>query len=129
MSEPTIRMTRADERVLVEDPPVPGVRREMALAEAGHWAGLVTTDPGRDTGWHHHGDYDTFVYLVSGRARIEFGRGGRQALEGGAGGFAFVPKGVIHREINPGDRPNEAVVIRVGTGVPVVPVDGPEPGP
>jgi uncharacterized RmlC-like cupin family protein len=37
-----------------------------------------------------------------------------------------IPKGVIHRESNPGDEESVAVVVRLGAGVPVVNVDRPE---
>lgn len=52
---------------------------------------------------------------------------GREAVEGGPGTFAHIPKGAVHREINPGAGDNAVVLVRIGDGVPVVPVDGPEP--
>jgi uncharacterized RmlC-like cupin family protein len=122
---PTIHGVPPDARV-VEGPATPGMVRERAFAADGYWVGVVKTGAGMVSGWHHHGAYDTFVYLVSGRARVEFGPGGTEVREAMAGGFAHIPKGVIHRESNPGDEESVAVVVRLGTGVPVVNVDRPE---
>ena len=57
------------------------------------WAGLVRTAPGMASGWHHHGDYETAIYVVSGRLRMEFGPGGQQVEEAEAGDFLYVPRG------------------------------------
>jgi uncharacterized RmlC-like cupin family protein len=123
--QPTIRGVPPNARV-VEEPATRGMVRERAFASEGYWVGVVKTAPGMVSGWHHHGDYDTFVYLVSGRARVEFGSGGTEVREGMGGGFAHIPKGVIHRESNPSDEESVAVVVRLGTGVPVVNVNRPE---
>ena len=39
----------------------------------------------------------------------------------------LIPKGLVHREGNPGGESSYLVVVRVGTGEPVFNVDGPEP--
>ncbi len=36
--------------------------------------GSVTTEPGMRSGWHHHGDYESHIYVVSGGLRMESGR-------------------------------------------------------
>ena len=46
-------------------------------------------------------------------------------VPGGPGDFVLIPKGVVHREGNPGTKPNEAIVFRVGEGEVLVNVDGP----
>jgi hypothetical protein len=51
--------------------------------------------------------------------------GGTESVEGGPGDFLLIPKGVVHREGNPGTEPNEAIVFRVGEGEILVNVDGP----
>lgn len=109
-------------------PATPGVVREEAIAVEGMWGGLARTEAGMTSGWHHHGDYDTAIYILSGSLRMESGPGGTDMLEARAGDFVFVPKGVIHREANPGDTESHVVVVRAGSGPPVVNVDGPEPG-
>lgn len=91
----------------------------------GLWAGLVRTDPGAVSGWHHHGDYETSIYVACGRVRIESGPGGCAAVEAGPGDFLHVPPGAVHRESNPGDVESAIVVVRAGRGVPTINVDGP----
>lgn len=108
-------------------PPTPGVVREEAIAVEGLWGGIARTEAGMTSAWHHHGDYDTTVFVVSGVMRMESGPGGTAAVEAGPGDFVFVPKGAIHRESNPGDTESQVVVVRAGTGPPVTNVDGPAP--
>jgi uncharacterized RmlC-like cupin family protein len=36
-----------------------GVLREQAFSTEDVWVGLVTTEPGEMSAWHHHGDHDT----------------------------------------------------------------------
>ncbi len=109
----------------VEGDPTPGMIREQAVSLEGMWAGLVRTDAHMISGWHHHGDYDTSVYVVSGALRMESGPGGGVAVEAGPGDFVHVPKGAIHREGNPGDTESQLIVVRAGHGPPVINVDGP----
>ena len=91
----------------------------------GLWAGLVRTAAHMTSGWHHHADYETSIYVVSGRLRMESGSGGTEVVEARAGDFLRVPKGAIHRESNPGDEESHIVVVRAGSGPAVVNVDGP----
>jgi hypothetical protein len=79
------------------------------------------------SGWHHHGDHDTCVYVVAGTVRLEFGPGGGQAVDAGPGDFLHIPRHVVHREVNPGSATSQEVVTRSGTGPPTVNVDGPAP--
>src|SRR5215211_5192188 len=79
-------------------------------------------------GWHvhpGHDTHDTYVFQTEGRLRLEFGPGGTQSVEGGPGDFVLIPKGVVHREGNPGTEPNEAIVFRVGEGEVLVNLDSP----
>lgn len=99
--------------------------REQAILVDGLWAGLVTTEPGMASGWHHHGDYETSIYVVSGRLRMESGRGGRDVVEAASGDFLHVAAGAVHRESNPGGTESQIVVVRAGHGVPTVNVEGP----
>ena len=78
------------------------------------------------SGWHHHGDFETFFYCIAGRVRVEHGPGGTQSVEAGPDDFGRIAKGVVHRESNPADEESVAVVFRVGGGVPVVNVAGPD---
>jgi len=120
-----VTRTRADERQVGD--PTPGIVREQAIAVAGMWAGFVRNEPRMASGWHHHGDNDTALYVVNGAIRIEFGPGGRDAVEARAGDFLHVPKYVIHREANPRDEESHVIVVRAGDGPPTVNVNGPAP--
>lgn len=108
--------------------PTPGMVREEAIAVEGLWSGLVTTESGMTSGWHHHGTHQTSIYVASGRLRMEFGAGGAEVVEAVAGDFVHVPPGAIHREANPSDGPSHLVVTRAGAGPVTVNVDGPAPG-
>ena len=108
--------------------PTPGIVREQAVAVEGMWSGLARTEAGTTSGWHHHGDYDTSIYVASGSLRLECGPGGDVVVDAGPGDFVFVPKGAVHREGNPGTDESHLVVTRAGAGPPVINVDGPAPG-
>ena len=107
--------------------PTPGMSRQVALHTETMWSGTVDTDAGAVSGWHHHGDHDTTLYVVSGRMRLESGPGGEVVVEAGPGDFLRVPAGAVHRESNPGDGASRAVIVRCGSGTPTVNVDGPAP--
>jgi len=89
------------------------------------WAGTVLTDPAAFSGWHHHGEYDTYVYVISGRVSVESGPQGRDRVDAGADDFLYIPRGTVHREGNPDELPAHAVVVRVGSGQQVFNVEGP----
>ena len=106
----------------------PGMVRRQAVATPGMWAGLVETEPGGVSGWHHHGEYESTIHVVAGGMRMESGPGGRDVLEAAPGDFIYVPPHVVHREGNPTGQPGVAVVFRAGRGDPVFNVEGPDPG-
>jgi uncharacterized RmlC-like cupin family protein len=123
----SVRRVRPGDRSTLDPKQTPGMHREQAAVGDGSWAGVVRTEPGMVSGWHHHGDYESYIYMVKGTFRMEFGPGGRDAFEAGPDDYIVVPRGAIHRESNPGTEPSFAAVIRVGTGDPVFNVDDPEP--
>ena len=98
----------------------PGMSRAAAitLASAGAqklWAGTVVVEPDAKTGAHHHGEVETVLYIVRGRARFRWGNALEFVEEAGPGDFIFVPPWVPHQEINAlRDQPCEAVVVRSG---------------
>lgn len=102
-----------------------GMTREEAFQTDTTWAGVAHTAPGALSGWHHHGDHESVIYVVSGRIRIECGPGGATVLDGGPGDFLLIPAREVHREGNPTDAKSEIVVVRAGQGEVVVNVDGP----
>lgn len=107
--------------------PTPGMAREAAVVAGPLWSGLVHTDPGAVSGWHHHGEHQTSLYLVRGRMRLEFGPGGAGVAEAGPGDFLHVPPHAVHRERNPTLERSTAVIARAGYGQVTVNVDGPDP--
>ena len=110
------------------DQVTPGMDRRAAFAGQGVWVGTVRTEPGVVTGWHHHGGYDTYIYVTAGEFRLEWGPGGRRGEEGGPGTFFFIPGGEIHREASASADGVEALLFRVGSGEVVINTDGPAPG-
>jgi uncharacterized RmlC-like cupin family protein len=118
-----VSLVRPEQRV--EGAPTPGMVREEAVSVEGMWAGLVRTDVQMISGWHHHGEYDTSIYVVSGTLRMESGPNGESIVEAGPGDFLYVPKGAIHRESNTGDNESQLVVVRAGYGPHVINVEAP----
>jgi uncharacterized RmlC-like cupin family protein len=110
----------------IEGDYTPGMVREQAVATPGMWAGLVRTEAEMTSGWHHHGDYETSIYVLSGSLRMESGPRGSELVEAGAGDFVYVPKRAVHRESNPSAEESRLIVVRAGTGEPVFNVGGPE---
>lgn len=119
-----VRLIRAEERRPGHS--TPGMIREEAFATEGVWAGLVRTDPGMVSGWHHHGEHDTAIYVLSGLFVMESGPNGSHAVEARPGDFLHVPRRAVHRESNPSDQQCAAVIVRAGTGEVVVNVHGPD---
>jgi uncharacterized RmlC-like cupin family protein len=103
----------------------PGVVRETAFETGRATLMRVRAEPRAASGWHHHGARDVLGYIVRGRARFEFGAGGRGSVEVEEGGFFRVPAGLVHRDVNPLDEPQEIVLAMVGDGPLVVNLDGP----
>jgi len=89
------------------------------------WMGLATTPGGTMSAWHHHGDCETGIYVVSGRARFSWGPGGTASAEVGPGDFLAVRPHAVHREEALGDAPVVMVVARGCTGTLSIDVDGP----
>lgn len=106
----------------------PGVERELAVETARATWMRARAEPNAASGWHHHGDREVLGYVVRGRARFDFGPGGRESTEIETGGFFHVPAGLVHRDVNPLDEPQEIVLAVVGDGPLVVNLDGPAPG-
>jgi uncharacterized RmlC-like cupin family protein len=100
--------------------------RQQAFGTDELWAGLVRTEAGMVSGWHHHGEYETVIYVLTGALHMEFGPGGSNTVEACPGDFVYVPKGVVHRESNPATAPADLVGVRAGRGESTINVEGPE---
>jgi quercetin dioxygenase-like cupin family protein len=103
----------------------PGVLREVAFDIGRATLMRARAEAGAVSGWHHHGDRDVLGYVVRGGARFEFGPDGQESTDVEEGGFFHVPAGLIHRDVNPLDEPQEIVLAVVGEGPLVVNLDGP----
>jgi uncharacterized RmlC-like cupin family protein len=120
-----VRATELDSNT----PQSPGMARAAAItnARAGAtklWAGTVVVEPDAKTGPHHHGELETVLYVVRGRARFRWGEKLEFSGEAGPGDFIYVPPYVPHQEINAlPDMPCEAVVVRSGQDPVVVNLD------
>jgi uncharacterized RmlC-like cupin family protein len=116
-------------------PQTPGMTRAAAITHARTgagklWAGTVVVQPNAKTGPHHHGELETVLYIVRGKARMRWGERLEFSGEAGPGDFIYVPPYVPHQEINAlPDEPCEAVVVRSGQDPIVVNLDleSPEP--
>jgi uncharacterized RmlC-like cupin family protein len=116
-------------------PQTPGMTRAAAITHARTgatklWAGTVVVQPHAKTGPHHHGQLETVIYVVRGRARMRWGDRLEFCDEADPGDFIYVPPYVPHQEINArADIPCEAVVVRSGQDPVVVNLDieSPEP--
>ena len=104
----------------------PGLLREVAFETDRAILMHVHADGGVTSGWHHHGDREVLGHVLRGRARFEFGPGGGEHTDVPEGGFFHIPRGIVHRDVNPSDEPQEMVISFVGTGPLVVNVDGPD---
>jgi uncharacterized RmlC-like cupin family protein len=107
----------------------PGMNRATAInnARAGAekiWAGTVTIHANAKTGAHHHGDLESIIYVVKGKARMRWGEALEFTAEAGPGDFIFIPPYVPHQEINASrDETLECVLVRSGQDPVVVNLD------
>ena len=115
----------------------PGMNRAAAInfARVGAqklWAGTVKIDANAKTGAHHHGQLESVIYVVKGRARMRRGEHLEFVAEAGPGDFIFIPPYVPHQEINAStDEPLECVLVRsdneaVVVNLDIEPVEKPE---
>lgn len=114
-------------------PQTPDMTRAAAIthAKAGAatlWAGTMVVQPDAKTGPHHHGELETVIYVVRGRARLRWGNKLEFVDEAGPGDFVYVPPYLPHQELNAcKDQPVEAVIVRSGQDPIVVNLDIPSP--
>jgi uncharacterized RmlC-like cupin family protein len=101
-------------------PQTPGMDRAAAITNARTganklWAGTVTIHANAKTGAHHHGELESVIYVVSGRARMRWGEQLEYVADAGPGDFIYVPPFVPHQEINANsEEPLSCVIVRSG---------------
>ena len=118
-------------------PQSPGMDRKAAInfARVGAqkiWAGTVSIHPNAKTGAHHHGELESVIYVVRGKARMRWGERLEFTAEAGPGDFIYVPPFVPHQEINASQNEtlecvlvrsdNEAIVVNLD----IEPIEKPE---
>ncbi len=107
----------------------PGMDRKAAInyARVGAqkiWAGTVSIQPDAKTGAHHHGELESVIYVVRGKARMRWGERLEFTAEAGPGDFIYVPPFVPHQEINASpSEPLECVLVRSDNEAVVVNLD------
>ena len=112
-----VRIVRSGE-LDANTPQTPGMTRAAAInhAKAGAeklWAGAVNIQPDAKTGAHHHGELESVIYVLKGRARMRWGDNLEYIAEADAGDFIYVPPFVPHQEINADpDQPLECILVR-----------------
>lgn len=115
----------------INTPQTPGMTRAAAITHARCgasklWAGTVTIQPDAKTGAHHHGELESVIYVISGKARMRWGERLEFVAEAGPGDFIYVPPFVPHQEINASpDEPLSCVLVRSGQEPVVVNLDIP----
>src|SRR5437762_12776121 len=98
----SIRIIRAGE-LDHNTPQTPGMTRAAAITHARTgaeklWAGTVVVEPNARTGPHHHGELETVLYIIRGRARFRWGARLEFVGEAGPGDYGYVPPFVRHPE-------------------------------
>jgi uncharacterized RmlC-like cupin family protein len=110
-------------------PQSPGMDRKAAInfARVGArklWAGTVSIKPNAKTRAHHHGESESVIYVVRGKARMRWGERLEFTAEAGPGDFIYVPPFVPHQEINASQNaPLECVLVRSDNEAIVVNLD------
>jgi uncharacterized RmlC-like cupin family protein len=102
-----------------------GSAGEEAFADPGGWVGYIALAPGAASGWHHHGEWDSYACVQRGRLRWEYGPDGGEAIEVGPGDTGYMPAGRVHRDVSAGDEPLEMILFRAGSGPLTINVNGP----
>ena len=122
----------SEDRLDDNTPQTKGMKRYAAVAKKSVgaekiWAGKVNIEPGAKTGAHHHGDLESVIYILSGKAKMRWGEKLEFEKYAHPGDFIFVPPFVPHQEINAlSDEPLNCVLFRSGQDPIVVNLDIPE---
>jgi uncharacterized RmlC-like cupin family protein len=131
-----VKIIRADQ-LDSNTPQTPGMDRAAAITNARTganklWAGTVTIHANAKTGAHHHGELESVIYVISGRARMRWGEQLEYVADAGPGDFIYVPPFVPHQEINANsEEPLSCVIVRSGqepvvVNLEIAPADSPQ---
>lgn len=117
MSSNEIRVVRPEDRD-TSTAQTPGMHRAegagaKTVGAEKLWVGHVSVDSGVRSGPHHHGELESVIYVIKGRARFRFGENLEHSVEAAEGDFVFVPPYLVHQEVNASaDEPVDMVVAR-----------------
>ena len=75
------------------------------------YSSIVRTAPGGRTEVHHHGECETSIYILSGRARFYAGDDLREITDADEGDFIYVPAYEVHVEENASDSEDLVVLL------------------
>lgn len=75
------------------------------------YSSIVRTVPGGRTEIHHHGECETSIYILSGRARFYAGADLREITDADEGDFIYVPAYEVHVEENASDSDDLVVLL------------------
>src|ERR1700751_4215055 len=131
-----VKIIRADQ-LDSNTPQTPGMSRAAAITHARTgasklWAGTVNIHANARTGPHHHGELESVIYVVSGKARMRWGERLEYVADAGPGDFIYVPPFVPHQEINANsEEPLSCVIVRSGqepvvVNLEIAPAEAPE---
>jgi uncharacterized RmlC-like cupin family protein len=71
------------------------------VGSVGLYSSVVTTGPGGRTRIHHHGECETSIFILAGRAKYTWGPTGLEdSMEAGEGDFVYIPASEVHVEEN-----------------------------
>src|SRR5438552_10695837 len=84
------------------------------------YSSIVTTAPRGRTEVHHHGECETSIYILQGRARFYSGEDLRDTLIAEEGDFVYVPAYEVHVEENASDDASLVVLLSRNCSGPVV---------
>jgi uncharacterized RmlC-like cupin family protein len=110
----------------------PGMDRQegvgrLTVGAATLWSGHVTVAAGVKSAPHHHGDTESAIYVISGRARMRWGERLENVVDAGPGDFIYVPPFLPHQEINASDEEEVAMIVSRSPENVTVNLDIPEP--
>jgi len=131
-----VKIIRADQ-LDSNTPQTPGMSRAAAITHARTgasklWAGTVNIHANARTGPHHHGELESVIYVVSGKARMRWGERLEYVADAGPGDFIYVPPFVPHQEINASrEELLSCVIVRSGqepvvVNLEIAPAEAPE---
>lgn len=107
------------------------MRREAAISAGTTgseilWVGHVELAPGTRSAVHHHGESESAIYVIAGRARFLTGPSLETSHDVGAGDFVWVPPHEVHVEMNLSDEEPVRMVVARSTQEAIV-VNLPDP--